>query len=270
MSTLSATVSLSDLTIPGTHQSCARRGGLFRFLQCQNPGFDISVQLSAGIRYLDVRCRVDRGALRLHHEFAYQHGQLGDVLACCAEFLDTHPGETVLLRIRQEYSEVAAGEFRDLFLACADRHGLSGRLWLERGVPSLGRARGRVVVLSGPYDVGGIVWKDPGVMDVQDHWSPRSRAQKLQRVLALLERTPGPDRRLVVNHTSGYRVPWLSPRAMAAYVNPRVTEAVRGLRQSTEGPLGLGVIAMDFADQASELVELLIDGNLPRPVGRAR
>jgi len=273
MSRIPAAVPLSELTIPGTHQSCARRGGLpMRILQCQNSTFDVAAQLTTGIRYLDIRCCAHRDTLRLHHDFVFQQHNLDGVLRQCAEFLSSHSSETIIMRIRQEHSTVTAERFCRLFVEHITKAGLAGRLWLAPDIPLLGQAAGKVVVVSGSPYVGGIAWNDNPVMEVQDDWTVSSRAVKLQRVLAGLDRAmhrrqqpDGGARRLFIHHASGYRAPWHTPRAMAKYINPRLTQAVRALRDRPtrgSGQVGLGILAMDFADEAAELVDMLIAWNL--------
>ncbi|MFD7733970.1 phosphatidylinositol-specific phospholipase C [Kitasatospora phosalacinea] len=260
-------VPVGDLTIAGTHQSCAHHGLAAR---CQNPGFDVPAQLRAGIRYLDVRCRVHHGELRLYHEFVSQRAALDSVLAACAEFLEQRPSETVLMRIRQEYSTQPQDRFRRLFAAYLRAGGVEDRVYLDPVVPRLGEVRGKVLVLSGSSYVGGLRWKDEAVMDVQDCWRVERPSVKLRQVLAHAERaldrrsSEHADPRLFVNHLSGHRLPLLTPRTVAARVNPAVALAVRALRERhrANGPrAGLGVLAMDFADEAPGLVRALVGWN---------
>ena len=53
---------LSELSIPGTHDTCARFGG--DFAQCQS--LALRDQFSIGLRFLDIRCR-RRGKRRCSH-----------------------------------------------------------------------------------------------------------------------------------------------------------------------------------------------------------
>lgn len=276
MAGLPDSLTLGELTVPGTHQSCAHHNGLSAgFTRCQNVAFGVSEQLQAGVRYLDIRCRVRRGELRLHHDVVFQHSTCGEVLACCAAFLRAHPGECIVMRVCQEYSTVSTDTFGELFWEEVERQKLRDRVFLRETVPLLGQVRGGVVITSGPCYVGGIRWADPAVMDLQDNWGVRRRETKAGQVRGHLERTlrcqrsAGTHRyRLFVNHTSGYWIPWLTPRAVAAYVNPATMAAVRALRDdvvrspgSAAAVGGLGVVVMDFADESEQLIDMLIDWN---------
>ena len=76
MARLADDAPLSGITIPGTHDSGARFGGVAPvvdfvtalWVQCQN--WTVTQQLNAGVRFLDVRCHAEPdGTLRIHHLF---------------------------------------------------------------------------------------------------------------------------------------------------------------------------------------------------------
>lgn len=266
MTDLPDDVALTALTIPGTHQSCARYAGpTLGFLRCQNRAFTLDRQLATGIRYLDIRLRAHRQDLLVHHESVFQHETFGGVLTVCGEFLARHPGEMILMRIRQEHSTVAPETFRDALAGAAAAHRHGWRLRWDDGLPTLGAARGRITLISGPPCVGGIAWKG-ALMDVQDDYEVTSLAVKTGVVIAHLHRAadarPGDTRPLLVNHTSGYRFPQLSPRRIARQVNPQVARVMAELPEQADRG-GLGVIAMDYADEFAELIERLITWNRP-------
>ncbi|WP_433663267.1 phosphatidylinositol-specific phospholipase C [Nocardia sp. CA-128927] len=271
MAELSDGATLADLTIPGTHQSCARYAGpSFGFLQCQNVGFDLDQQLDAGVRYLDIRCRAHRRQLRVHHASVFQHKTFEDVLSTCGAFLAAHPGETILMRIRQEASSVTPEAFRALLIDHTSTLPHGDLLRWHGALSSLGAVRGKITLISGPPCVGGIAWKG-ALMDVQDDYEVRTLETKTRAVVEHLRRAAylpsGMTRPLLVNHACGYRFPLLSRRRIARYVVPRISQVMRELGESG-APGGLGVVALDYADEAVELVEQLIAWNAPlRTVG---
>ncbi|MCR4594902.1 MAG: hypothetical protein K5761_07580, partial [Clostridiales bacterium] len=61
MSAIRGETKLTEITIPGTHDSCARKFKNDAFVssaaKCQ--ALNIPQQLDAGIRFLDIRCEVD-------------------------------------------------------------------------------------------------------------------------------------------------------------------------------------------------------------------
>ncbi|MBR4240627.1 MAG: hypothetical protein IKR97_00230, partial [Eubacterium sp.] len=75
MSVIRDETKLTEITMPGTHDSCARKfhnedafGVLSGISKCQN--LTIREQLDAGVRFLDVCCEVDAG----NHSVKTVHG----------------------------------------------------------------------------------------------------------------------------------------------------------------------------------------------------
>src|SRR5690606_15688423 len=101
-------VSLAALSIPGTHDTLSVYGG--DMVQTQEyagdhatGGAEIGLQLSAGVRAVDIRVRVvDEGAFAIHHGAVYQHANFDDVLRRLRGYLREHPTETVLMHLKAE------------------------------------------------------------------------------------------------------------------------------------------------------------------------
>lgn len=90
---------VTALSIPGTHNSgCI--GGLFGFTQTQN--LELSDQLDAGIRFLDIRLTRCQGNLCVHHNAMCMDKKYTDILAICSNFLKKHPSETILMSVKDE------------------------------------------------------------------------------------------------------------------------------------------------------------------------
>lgn len=90
---------VTALSIPGTHNSgCI--GGPFGLAQTQN--LDLSDQLSAGIRFFDIRLAQYRDNLFVHHDVVYMGKSYTDVLAAFSDFLQEYPTETILMSVMDE------------------------------------------------------------------------------------------------------------------------------------------------------------------------
>jgi len=156
---------LSEVTMPGTHNTMALYGGVFA--ECQT--WSLASQLRAGVRFLDVRVRYFNGNLTIHHGVSYQWAHFGHVLEGVADFLVEYPSETVLMRVKEEYSETY-----DIYGAVVDyvrRYADWDLLWHSRLVPTMGEARGKLVVLQdfpGP-DLG----MRYDSLDIADDWRVR-------------------------------------------------------------------------------------------------
>ncbi|MET9609986.1 phosphatidylinositol-specific phospholipase C [Streptomyces sp. NPDC006512] len=253
MAGLADSTPLQRMTIPGTHDSGARKGGLY--VACQNTS--IAQQLDAGIRFLDVRCRVTGGSFAIHHGSFFQDLMFGDVLVACWNFLAAHPSETVLMRVKQEYSGDSDATFRAIFDDYLDNRGWRPLFRIADALPaSLGAARGKVVLLADNGGLPGLRYADGNVFDVQDDWNaePFAKRGKIENHFRRAVQQPG---KLFVNYvsTSAYMPPrWNSDR-----LNPQVHAFVDG--GELAGRTGLGIVPLDFPNTRSGLVESLIRHN---------
>ncbi|WP_411121994.1 phosphatidylinositol-specific phospholipase C [Streptomyces sp. x-19] len=252
MSALGDGTPVQRLSIPGTHDSGARIGG--PWVACQNTS--VAEQLAAGIRFLDVRCRAIDGVFAIHHGAFYQELMFGDVLNACRDFLRAHPTETVLMRVKQEYSEVSAEEFRQVFVSYLDGKGYRSLFRLDAGLPTLGEARGRVVLLADSDGLGGVRYADPALFDVQDDYmaEPIGKYPKVEAQFRKAVAEPG---KLFVNYVSTAAL--LPPRSNADRLNPRVKDLLDGAEGSAWR--GLGIVPMDFPNEF-HMAETLIRHNL--------
>ncbi|MFE0652807.1 phosphatidylinositol-specific phospholipase C [Streptomyces sp. NPDC059534] len=243
---------LQRLTIPGTHDSGARYGG--PWTECQNS--TVAQQLDSGIRFLDIRCRVTGGSFAIHHGASYQNMMFGDVLVACRAFLAAHPSETVLMRVKQEYSEESDAVFRSVFDDYLDGRGWRSLFRIGAGLPLLGEARGRVVLLADNGGLPGVRYGDGALFDIQDDYmaEPGAKYPKIEAHFRKAAAQPG---RLYVNYVSTAAL--LPPRWNADRLNPRVHGFLDGAE--TAGRTGLGIVPMDFPNTRSGLVEALLRHN---------
>lgn len=153
---------LSEVTMPGTHNTMALYGGVYA--ECQT--WSLASQLRAGIRFLDVRLRYINGNLTLHHGVSYQRGHFGHVLKALVDFLHEYPTETVLMRVKEEFSES-----NNIYSAVVDyiyRYAYWDLLWHSRLVPTMGEARGKLIILQN------FIGPDLGMrydsLDIADDW----------------------------------------------------------------------------------------------------
>jgi 1-phosphatidylinositol phosphodiesterase len=249
--------SLAALSIPGTHETMSIFGGGLTQTQQDvsdapgqtdegkgygKSGAALAVQLRAGIRMIDIRARVNTGnTFVIHHGTAYQTANFDDVLTTLSGFLAAHPGETVLLRLKQECTgetgsctDVAGQHsFPDIFDAYAARY--PGLFWAPSitrtgaaTVPALGDVRGKVVlaIMNGPR--GGVLehyglaqfgdWKDGSSTSVQDEYNVPdvgAIATKRDQVRRFLDATnAGDPGRIYVNFASGASF-WAPPNWVA-------------------------------------------------------
>ncbi|MFH8518321.1 phosphatidylinositol-specific phospholipase C [Streptomyces gelaticus] len=242
---------LRALTIPGSHDSGARYGG--PWTECQNT--TIAEQLTSGIRFLE-RCRITGGSFAIHHGASYQNLMFGDVLGTCWDFLAAHPTETVLMRVKQEYSEESDAAFRAVFDDYLDGRGWRPLFRIDPALPSLGGARGKVVLLADNGGLPGVRYADPELFDIQDDYmaEPFAKYPKIEAQFRKAVQQPG---KLYMNYVSTAAL--MPPRWNADRLNPQVHSFLDGSEAS--GWTGLGIVPLDFPATRSGLVESLIRHN---------
>ena len=164
---------LTEITVPGTHDSCARKfhnedafGVMSGISKCQN--LNITEQLDAGIRFLDVRCECDASS----HSIKTVHGSTdcwnGDdyyyldyVFQDVYNWLYWHPSETVFISIKEDDGDAGAANFTTSVFEYI--HGYrsndnryfygSDYVWQDhwyvgKAVPHLGDVRGKCVLFN--------------------------------------------------------------------------------------------------------------------------
>ncbi|GGZ50054.1 1-phosphatidylinositol phosphodiesterase [Streptomyces inusitatus] len=241
---------LRNLTIPGTHDSGARFGSVWH--QCQ--GMTITQQLNAGIRFLDIRCRAIDGVFAIHHGNAFQNAMFGNVLSECWDFLKANPGETVLMRVKQEYSEESDAVFGAIF----EKYYQDWKAILRvgNGLPPLGTARGKVVILGDNGGIRGVRYGDSSLFDIQDDWNAlgATKSDLIKNHLRKARNQPG---KLFINYVSS--AAWNgTPSGHASSLNHVLNGVLTGEAASWRA---LGAIMMDYPENKPDLIQNIINRN---------
>lgn len=208
--------SLASLSIPGTHDTETFDLVNNTKFQCQN--HDLRTQLRAGLRYFDIRGRllIDETAsgeetapvIGIFHAQMYTGYTLEDVLLTLFEFLDQHPTEGIIMRLKMEGTpvrrkpggtfveedeeEAGTAAYKTTFEEAFNHYRLKNTRtepgstkhlllpWPSPSapagsplLPTMAQLRGRVIVLQEfPSDTGasyGIPWLSPHI-SLEDLW----------------------------------------------------------------------------------------------------
>ena len=161
MERLDSSLLLTDVTLPGTHDSGTAAITPAFFLRCQ--GLTIREQLDAGFRYLDVRLRIAGDTLVFCHSFGNcrRNGfwfspplTLDDAAADIYSFLDAHPSETVVFVVKNEYAGDDLPTFQRKLDAVVQK---TPEKWmLTDSVPTLAESRGKIVLFRRYGDAAGL------------------------------------------------------------------------------------------------------------------
>jgi 1-phosphatidylinositol phosphodiesterase len=282
---------LSELSIPGTHDSGARYIDPTVYKLRKSPRLTtqtagIREQLDAGIRFLDIRVGYTKGRFLLYHEDAFENLGFADVRNICSEFLTAHPKETIILSLKKEDDAPDGGNPKDgTFQGRFNEFVKTSRtgLWyLQNAIPTLKEVRGKIVLYrrfaldKGTTTLGinafdKYTTADGGAtftlespptrpkLRIQDEYgqlstSKASKKAAIEKVFveALL---PGHENVLYVNFTSAAGVvPVDFPLSVANYINPWLITYLNGHAKGR-----LGIVAMDF--QTVELNTLIARTN---------
>ena len=151
MSGISDTTMLSELSIPGTHDSGTEKIGPG---PAHTQNFSIARQLNDGIRFLDIRLKKKDNKLQLYHSDYNCKVDFDIVLNWCKDFLETNTTEVILMSIKNEKEdEDITGYLNDLYF---ENNKWKDLFWRGNSsdlqgnckdqLPALGEVRGKIVV----------------------------------------------------------------------------------------------------------------------------
>ena len=144
--------SISDIWIPGTHDSGTQYSALPYFSKCQ--ASSVRTQLEDGFRYLDIRLGIKDERLVFWHGFCLCRTgflpwssplALSDVLAECYDFLAKNPSETIIFAVKVEHGE--GGEAFQQLLHNEINKDKTHWLLSDGRIPTLGECRGKLVLM---------------------------------------------------------------------------------------------------------------------------
>ena len=141
---------LSLLSLPGTHNSPTCHTSL-PSVRCQAVG--VAEQLRNGVRFLDIRVSVnkDDDEMSLVHA-AFPISLTGskyfkDMVDEIYTFLDENPSETVIMSMKREGTGKGTDGHLGKYLKDSYVEKKQDRWWTEPKIPTLGSARGKIVVV---------------------------------------------------------------------------------------------------------------------------
>lgn len=149
MKKLNGGLPVTEINLPGTHDSCSFNAGFGFIANCQKK--TVYEQLLSGIRFLDVRVKKKGESLLTVHAFitcrtpdGSRALTLDDVLSDCKKFLAESPSETILFSLKRDDGPSSEETF-DFFSA---RY-LNDEIWFkENRFPSLSEVRGKIVLIN--------------------------------------------------------------------------------------------------------------------------
>jgi 1-phosphatidylinositol phosphodiesterase len=285
MSAIDDNARLSEISIPGTHDSCARFNSAPR---TQTQWFSITQLLNRGIRFLDIRCRYvadgESGRTQniyfpIHHGSVFQNIFFEEVQAQCIAFLNENPSETIIMNVQMEYTG-NGDEFRTKFLQLTGPY--QNHWYFQSSIPTLGACRGKIVLVragdasanqgwgkgtDGQF-AGGLEWNgfyidgesSNGTFSTQNGWNKWSGTEKGQEVIKYIKSAATETAHITLNFAS--YASDSGPGPNAAGMNPMLQNFLQTYNPQSWA-INLGVIPIDFVgntgDSGKSLENLIIE-----------
>ncbi len=252
---------LNELSLPGTHNSGATKS-LLGSGQCQDT--TIKEQLNVGVRFFDIRLKLQNNELKVVHSIVDQKLTFESVLEDINAFITENPTEFLIVSIKQDAdpsnSTVSFSQKVEEMLKKYDK------ICNDRSLPSnVGGARGKIFILSRysgatvgiPASSG---WADStsfviSGLYVQDKYKITSIEQKTTEIEKAISIASQKRYSLVINFASCYFESDLLPSASktAKEINPYLCEMLK------DKTAPLGAILCDYITQ--EICNIIIENN---------
>lgn len=250
---------LRSLLLPGTHDTMTADCAL-RYYKTQT--LDLSQQLQAGVRFVDLR--ITRDLVAAHREWISDISATRIFDTLCS-FLQNNPSETIIARLQN------ANEKKDDFELYLDALHLEIRNYLSYfATPiedvskiELGEARGKIIAFEcAPVEYNSNIlgsqhwaylWHQCTGLHIQDLWDGPSLKDKQEAIIKAFTIND----QMVMNHISATNGELKYPDAYASILNSFVEETLRTTRRNNSGRTGVAIY--DFI--TPELAELTIKSN---------
>lgn len=246
---------LSELAIPGTHDSGACRDPIYGPGTTKCQALSIASQLYLGIRFLDIRCRNREGKFQIYHGCVNQCLSFDNVIKNCYTFLQSNQSECVIMSIQEDCDS----SFEDTFDSYTNDE--PTRWYLKPYIPKLAEVRGKIVLLRRfsarhlPKGIDAHCWPENkrftiksanAHLEIQDIYKIHRVHSKMEEIRELYDDSAkGQPTWLYINFASGYKpILWI-PRIQSGYVK---------INSVFKGPLPPGfaskraITIFDFAD----------------------
>ncbi|XP_043944811.1 1-phosphatidylinositol phosphodiesterase-like [Protopterus annectens] len=225
---------ISQLSLPGTHNSMARAGHI-PWVWCQS--LSLNTQMMLGVRFFDIRCRHFNNDLLIHHEAFYQNCNFTDVVSQMISYLKVNPSEVLLMRIREEYQPTGNTRSFPETLKAGMSKFPAERFYLQDHIPIMSECRGKIIVFSDISDDSfGIYF---GSTAIEDTWRA-GEDEKWVRVKAHLDKAQKSSGDILFITFSSFTTGIQAPREIARKMNPKLHSYITGRKGR------LGIVVSDY------------------------
>ena len=237
---------LSQMTIPGSHNSCA----LFGICCARTQTWTLVEQMRAGLRFFDIRLRRIDNTLKAYHGFVDQKETFDHILVYAFDFLEKNPSETIIMEIISEYEpKNSTKTFSDLYQEYITTYEDKIVSYNNKDI-TLGEIRGKILVIK---VFEGNTCRIPNFL-IQNSWTVNFRCYLNKKKRKIKENL---HRALSINNSQIF-LNYLSASSDYAMMTPYTAA-----KQCNELPMRyhgrLGIVVADYPGE--DLIEHLINQN---------
>ena len=256
---------LTELSIPGTHDSGARHSIGDVAGKCQD--LSIKDQLASGVRFLDIRLKLSNNQLVVVHDFVDQALSFEDLVEDLVSFIEKNTSETLIVSIKEDASPSNSTSSFDSALVKQLSYYKELFVFDDALPVTLGEARGKIYLISrySEASIGVLAsrgWKDSTTFVlnnfyIQDNYCISKMEDKIEDIKQTLAYSSTHSEQLTLNFTSCYLdsgFPPLYAGTTAKQINPWLLDYL----DEHEG--ACGIMICDFV--TSELVQKIYERNL--------
>jgi len=279
MSGLDGELYLSQLSIPGTHDSAATRQYAsscrdWNFCVCQS--MTLVEQLDAGIRFFDIRLRHIEDNFAIHHGRVFLNRYFNQVMADFRSFLANNKEEVIIMSYQKAHTEEdTTRSFAETLQVFLDKD--ADIIYSGSSIPKLKDVRGKIVLVNfgdnGNLDQG--LYKRTSERpngaftsaSVENDWTPYCRKnpfkscnnyiQSLKNNMDEANRAKSTSTMFITYTSATAELPMdpSSPRGYSQLVNPKMIDFFA----SKSKPYTAGCVVMDFPSK--DLIQAIISKN---------
>lgn len=203
---------ITELSIPGSHDAGATHSIADVAGKCQS--LSIASQLNIGIRFFDIRLKLDNNELNIVHSFVDQKLSFEDVLEDVVSFIKENDSEFLILSIKEDDMAVNSSvSFSEELMSQLSAY--KDVIAFDNQLPeTVGEARGKIYLISRNSTVTVGVpayngWKDSqsfslGDLYIQDNYCISDIQEKKDDIIATIDYSSTHGDKLVLNFISCY------------------------------------------------------------------
>lgn len=274
MSSLKDSSYLSELSIPGTHQTMTFETSASNWMKTQTK--TLEEQFSMGIRFFDIRLTYletigHEGNLVATQGNTYLKSFLSDILSVCQKLIIQNPSETILLSLKREH-DILSDKFIPLMLKLISEN--EEYWYLGKTIPTMKEVRGKIVLLKrfkeSNYGIDLSIWEsnshfhytntDLVSYDIQDKYKGFDRGNEEKKYddnvyPQLLRAIHDSDlKKLYMNFANGSEPIW--PSTLSGVTNPKIFNYLKSAEIGR-----YGIITLDYPENVKYLPLAIIKTN---------